>query len=173
MRAEETPEERAPAGRHLADEAPEGKLDLLVCIDFRMTGTGLFSDVLLPAATWYEKHDLSSTDMHPFVHAFTPAIDPPWETKSDHDIFQALGRRVSELAPGHLGAARTSSMVPLLHDTPDEMAVPDGVVQDWRTARSTRSLASPCRSSSSSNATTPPSAPRCRPSDRWSRSSAP
>ena len=40
--------------------------------------------------------------MHPFVHAFTPAIDPPWETKSDYDIFQALGRGVSELATGIL-----------------------------------------------------------------------
>ncbi len=30
--------------------------------------------VALPAATRYEKADLSSTDMHPFVHAFTPAI---------------------------------------------------------------------------------------------------
>ena len=71
-----------------------------------MTSTGLFGDVLLPAATWYEKHDLSSTDMHPFVHAFTPAIDPPWETKSDYDIFQALGRGVSELAPGHPRSTR-------------------------------------------------------------------
>ena len=73
-----------------------------------MTGTGLYSDVLLPAATWYEKHDLSSTDMHPFVHAFTPAINPPWETQVDHDIFHALGRKVSDLAAGHLGSARTS-----------------------------------------------------------------
>ena len=45
------------------------------------------------AATWYEKHDMSSTDMHPYVHAFTPAIDPPWETKSDYDIFGDLRRR--------------------------------------------------------------------------------
>jgi Molybdopterin oxidoreductase len=33
-------------------------------------------DVVLPAATWYEKHDLSSTDMHPSVHADNPAISP-------------------------------------------------------------------------------------------------
>ncbi len=98
-----------------------------------MTSTGLFSDILLPAATWYEKHDLSTTDMHPFVHAFTPAINPPWETKSDYDIFQALGRKVSELAPGHLDTREDLVAVPLLHDTPDEMAVPGGVVRDWRT----------------------------------------
>ncbi len=133
VRAEEVPADERPADVTWRDEAPEGKLDLLVSIDFRMTSTGLFGDVLLPAATWYEKHDLSSTDMHPYVHAFTPAIDPPWETRSDYDIFQGLGRRVSELAQGHLGVHRDLVSVPLLHDTPDEMALPGGVVRDWRT----------------------------------------
>ncbi len=115
------------------EDAPSGKLDLLVSVDFRMTSTGLFGDILLPAATWYEKHDLSSTDMHPYVHAFTPAIDPPWETKSDYDIFNDLGRKVSELADGHLGTVEDLLSIPLYHDTPDEMAVPGGVVKDWKT----------------------------------------
>src|SRR5690625_5254033 len=65
------------------EDVPEGKLDLLINYDFRMSGTGLYSDIVLPAATWYEKHDLSSTDMHPFVHPFNPAITPPWEAKSE------------------------------------------------------------------------------------------
>ena len=133
VRAEETPEQTRPRDVTWRDEAPEGKLDLLVSIDFRMTSTGLFGDILLPAATWYEKHDLSTTDMHPYVHAFTPAIDPPWETRSDYDIFQDLGRAVSALAPGHLGVVKDLVAVPLLHDTPDEMAVPGGVVRDWKT----------------------------------------
>ena len=133
VRAEETPEGERPQDVTWRDEAPEGKLDLLVSIDFRMTSTGLFGDILLPAATWYEKHDLSTTDMHPYVHAFTPAIDPPWETRSDYDIFQDLGRAVSALAPGHLGVVKDLVAVPLLHDTPDEMAVPGGVVRDWKT----------------------------------------
>src|SRR5699024_8540585 len=49
-------------------EETNGKLDLLVALDFRMTTTPLYADVVLPAATWYEKHDISSTDMHPFIH---------------------------------------------------------------------------------------------------------
>ena len=53
------------------------RLDLLLSLDFRMTSSTLLSDIVLPAATWYEKHDLNTTDMHPFVHAFTPAINPP------------------------------------------------------------------------------------------------
>src|SRR5690606_30843067 len=33
-------------------QAPEGKLDLLVTLDFRMSTTCLYSDVVLPTATW-------------------------------------------------------------------------------------------------------------------------
>src|SRR5699024_425848 len=51
-------------------EEVQGKLDLLLAIDFRMTTTPIYADIVLPAATWYEKEDLSSTDMHPFVHPF-------------------------------------------------------------------------------------------------------
>lgn len=133
VRADETPEDARPQDVTWRDDAPVGKLDLLVSLDFRMTSTGLFGDILLPAATWYEKHDLSSTDMHPFVHAFTPAIDPPFQTRSDYDIFQALGRKVSDLTPGHLDTRTDVMSIPLMHDTPDEMAVPGGVVRDWKT----------------------------------------
>src|SRR5699024_9575859 len=59
-------------------EDVEGKLDLLVALDFRMTTTPIYADIVLPAATWYEKEDLSSTDMHPFVHPFNRAVDPLW-----------------------------------------------------------------------------------------------
>ena len=114
------------------ENAPEGKLDLLVSADFRMTSTTLLSDIVFPAATWYEKHDLSSTDMHPFVHAFTPAIDPPWEAKTDFEMFHLLAEEVSRQATTHLGTRRDLVSVPLQHDTPGEIAQPGGVVRDWR-----------------------------------------
>ena len=50
------------------DDAAEGKLDLLVTLDFRMCTTALYSDIVLPTATWYEKDDLNTSDMHPFIH---------------------------------------------------------------------------------------------------------
>jgi nitrate reductase alpha subunit len=102
------------------EEIPEGKLDLLVSADFRMTSTTMLSDVVLPAATWYEKHDLSSTDMHPFVHAFSPAIDPPWEARSDFDAFHAVARKFSDQARTHLGVRHDLVSVALSHDTPGE-----------------------------------------------------
>ncbi len=44
------------------DEAPEGKLDLLVTLDFRMSTTCVYSDIVLPTATWYEKNDLNTSE---------------------------------------------------------------------------------------------------------------
>jgi len=114
------------------EELPEGKLDLLLSMDFRMTSTTLLSDIVLPAATWYEKHDLSTTDMHPFVHAFNPAIDPPWETRTDFDAFHALAKAFSTLAAVHLGEVTDLVAVPHQHDTPGELAQPRGVPTDWK-----------------------------------------
>jgi nitrate reductase alpha subunit len=131
LRATETPPEVRPKEVRWHDEAPEGKLDLLLSLDFRMTSTTLFSDIVLPAATWYEKHDLSSTDMHPFVHAFNPAIAPPWQTRTDFDAFHAIAAAFSSLAAEHLGVRKDLVAVPLTHDTPDELAVPHGEVRDW------------------------------------------
>ncbi|MDA8294523.1 MAG: nitrate reductase subunit alpha [Actinomycetota bacterium] len=129
--ATECPPGARPAEVAWRDEAPVGKLDLLVDIDFRMTSTGIYADVVLPTATWYEKHDLSSTDMHPFVHSFNPAIAPPWEARSDFDIFGDLATECSRLAEGHLGVRRDLLAVPLGHDTPDECAQPGGRALDW------------------------------------------
>jgi nitrate reductase alpha subunit len=132
VRAEEAGDDRRPKDVTWRDQAPMGKLDLLLSLDFRMTSTTLFSDIVLPAATWYEKHDLSSTDMHPFVHAFSPAINPPWETRTDFEAFHTIAARFSQLAADHLGVRRDLVAVPLLHDTPDELAAPHGLVHDWR-----------------------------------------
>jgi len=114
------------------DEAPRGKLDLLLTLDFRQTSTTLFSDVVLPAATWYEKHDLNTTDMHPFVHSFNPAIAPPWQTRTDWDAWQTIAEKFSALAATQLGTRRDVVAVPLLHDTPDALATPHGTVRDWK-----------------------------------------
>jgi nitrate reductase alpha subunit len=133
LRATEAGPEHRPREVRWRDDAPEGKLDLLLSLDFRMTSTTLFSDIVLPAATWYEKHDLSSTDMHPFVHAFNPAIAPPWQTRTDFDAFHGIARSFSALAATHLGTRHDVVAVPLQHDTPDELGTPSGVVRDWRT----------------------------------------
>src|SRR5690625_1392686 len=121
-----------PEDVNVEEDIPEGKLDLLVSIDFRMTSSGLFSDIVLPAATWYEKYDISSTDLHPFVHPFNAAITPPWEAKSDWDTFKEIAKVFSELAEKHLPAQEDLMMTPLGHDSEGEIAQPLGKIKDWR-----------------------------------------
>ncbi|NMP23254.1 nitrate reductase subunit alpha [Sulfobacillus harzensis] len=121
-----------PKDIEVPDEAPEGKLDLWIDVDFRMTSSGLYADIVLPAATWYEKYDLSTTDMHPFIHPFNPAITPPWKARPDWDTFSALAHKFSLLATTHLpGVHEDLVMAPLLHDSPEELAQPFGEVKDW------------------------------------------
>ncbi|MGW4364133.1 nitrate reductase subunit alpha [Nocardia takedensis] len=132
LSAAEAPPDRRPRDVRWVERAPEGKLDLLVSLDFRMTSSTLLSDITLPAATWYEKHDLSSTDMHPFVHAFSPAVDPPWQSRTDFEAFKAVAERFSDLARDHLGVRRDLVATALAHDTPGEIAQPGGVAADWR-----------------------------------------
>jgi complex iron-sulfur molybdoenzyme family reductase subunit alpha len=74
------------------------KLDLVVDINFRMDSTALNSDIVLPTASHYEKHDLSVTDMHSYVHPFTPAVEPLGESKTDWQIFREIAAKIQELA---------------------------------------------------------------------------
>jgi nitrate reductase / nitrite oxidoreductase, alpha subunit len=113
------------------DDAPEGKLDLLVTLDFRMSTTCVYSDIVLPTATWYEKNDLNTSDMHPFIHPLTAAADPAWECRSDWEIYKAIAKKFSEVAPEVLGVEKDVVLVPILHDTPGEIAQAMDV-KDWK-----------------------------------------
>jgi nitrate reductase / nitrite oxidoreductase, alpha subunit len=111
--------------------APVGKMDLVVDLNFRMDTSALYSDIVLPAATWYEKDDLNTTDLHSFINPMQAAVPPAWESKSDWDIFKAVARKVSELASLHLpDPVKDIVMLPLQHDTPDELSQPQ--VRDWK-----------------------------------------
>ncbi len=74
------------------------QLDLVVDINYRMDTTALYSDVVLPASSYYEKTDLNSTDCHSFMHPFGKALDPLFESRTDWDVFAALARKMAELA---------------------------------------------------------------------------
>jgi len=113
------------------EDAPEGKLDLLVTLDFRMSTTCLYSDIVLPTASWYEKNDLNTSDMHPFIHPLSTAVDPVWQSRSDWDIYKELARKFSEVCVGHLGVEKEVVLTPLMHDTPAELAQPFDV-KEWK-----------------------------------------
>ncbi|MBB5695280.1 nitrate reductase subunit alpha [Muricoccus pecuniae] len=113
------------------DKAPEGKLDLLVTLDFRMSTTCVYSDIVLPTATWYEKNDLNTSDMHPFIHPLSAAVDPAWEARSDWEIYKGIAKTFSEIAPEVLGRETDVVLTPIMHDTAGELAQPYDV-QDWK-----------------------------------------
>ncbi|MBL7755116.1 MAG: nitrate reductase subunit alpha [Chitinophagaceae bacterium] len=111
-------------------EAPKGKMDLVVDINFRMDTSALYSDIVLPTASWYEKSDINSTDMHSFIHPLSPAVAPVWESKSDWQIFQYIAKVFSDLALKHLPEpVKDIVNVPLSHDSADEITQPK--LQDW------------------------------------------
>ncbi|GHC52112.1 nitrate reductase subunit alpha [Neogemmobacter tilapiae] len=112
------------------DQAPEGKLDLLVTIDFRMSTTAVYADIVLPTASWYEKDDLNTSDMHPFIHPLQAAVDPAYESRTDWEIFKSIAKKFSEVAPEVLGVETDIVQLPLQHDTAMEVTQPH--VADWK-----------------------------------------
>jgi len=125
------PDDAKPAEVVWHDKAPEGKLDLLVTLDFRMSTTCLYSDIVLPTATWYEKNDLNTSDMHPFIHPLSTAVDPAWQSRSDWDIYKGFAKKFSEVCVGHLGVEKELVLTPLMHDSPAELAQATDV-KDWK-----------------------------------------
>jgi len=125
------PQEAKPEEVKWHAHAPQGKLDLLVTLDFRMSTTCLYSDIVLPTATWYEKNDLNTSDMHPFIHPLSAAVDPAWQSRSDWEIYKGFAKAFSEVCVGHLGVEKEVVLTPIMHDTPAELAQPYGV-KEWK-----------------------------------------
>ncbi len=112
------------------EHAPTGKMDLVVDLNFRMDSSALYSDIVLPTASWYEKADINTTDMHSFIHPLSEAVPPVWEAKTDWDIFKEISRATSEVAKEHMPEPiKDVVTMPLGHDTPDEIAQP--TIKDW------------------------------------------
>jgi nitrate reductase alpha subunit len=124
-------EEAKPTEVKWHEHGPEGKLDLLVTLDFRMSTTCLYSDIVLPTATWYEKNDLNTSDMHPFIHPLSTAVDPAWQSRSDWEIYKGFAKKYSEVCVGHLGVEKEVVLTPLMHDSPGELGQPFEV-RDWK-----------------------------------------
>ena len=106
------------------------KLDLVVDVNFRLDSTALYSDIVLPAASHYEKTDLNMTDMHTYVHPFTPAVEPLGEAKTDWQIFKELAQKIQEIA-------RERDIDPIADRKFDReidlTTVYDDYVRDWAT----------------------------------------
>ncbi|MBI2060963.1 MAG: molybdopterin-dependent oxidoreductase [Nitrospirae bacterium] len=76
------------------------KLKMVVAVDVRMSTSAMYSDIVLPAAFFYEKTQMHSiTSPHIRFWAFADkAIDPVHESKNEWDIFALLAKKVSDRA---------------------------------------------------------------------------
>ncbi len=75
------------------------KLKLIVSCDIRMSATAYFSDIVLPAAAFYEKVDFRFPTAHINFLTFTDkAVEPLGETKPEWEIFALLAKKLQERA---------------------------------------------------------------------------
>jgi nitrate reductase alpha subunit len=69
--------------------------------------------------------------MHPFIHPLSTAVDPAWQSKSDWEIYKGFAKAYSEVCVGHLGVEKEIMLMPLMHDSPAELAQPFDV-KEWK-----------------------------------------
>ena len=75
------------------------KVKLIVDINFRMSETSRWADIVLPAAYWYEKTDLKYlASFIPYVHLGDRAVPPLAEAKPEWEIFARLAEAVARVA---------------------------------------------------------------------------
>ena len=122
------PEDARPRDVTWRDEAPEGKLDLLLSLDFRMTSTDAVQrrraagghlvrearPVHAPTCTRSSTRSTRRSTRRGRPAATTTPSTP------------SAARVLASSRAAHLGVRKDLVAVPLLHDTPDEMAVPGG-----------------------------------------------
>lgn len=80
----------------LKEMASSGELELIINLDFQMTTSVAWSDVILPGVTWYEKYDLTATVLHPYVQLQQPAIEPLFHCMPEIWILKELAKKIAE-----------------------------------------------------------------------------
>ncbi|MDR7540002.1 MAG: molybdopterin-dependent oxidoreductase [Armatimonadota bacterium] len=76
------------------------KVRLLVTLDWRMSTTALYSDYVLPIATWYETDSLPwrASPISPFVVSNRKAVEPLYEARNEWETYFLIARKLQEKA---------------------------------------------------------------------------
>ncbi|MDR1422102.1 MAG: molybdopterin-dependent oxidoreductase [Coriobacteriales bacterium] len=78
----------------LREQKQNGHLELVINLDFQKTTSSLYSDILLPGVTWYEKTELVTSPVHQYLQLMQPAIEPVGQCRPELWIFRELARRL-------------------------------------------------------------------------------
>jgi DMSO reductase family type II enzyme molybdopterin subunit len=82
------------AKRHFWD-----KLDLVVDFNMKVSTSGMYSDIILPVAGYYERDGLKYPQSYlPYLVLCEKAVEPLGESKSEWEVFGLLARKVQERA---------------------------------------------------------------------------
>jgi anaerobic selenocysteine-containing dehydrogenase len=75
------------------------KLDLIVALDFRLSTTGMKSDLVLPAAGYYEKSGIKyAVALVPYTVVGERAVRPLGEAKSEWTVMAMLAEAIERRA---------------------------------------------------------------------------
>ncbi len=71
-----------------------GQIECLVSLDFQRTLTVAESTVAFPCASWYEKTELTTTPLHPYVQLQQRIVDPPGQAQEEIWVLTELANRI-------------------------------------------------------------------------------
>lgn len=72
-----------------------GEIEFMMSCDFLHTTTVEYADVVLPGCAWYEKTDVTTTPIHPYMQLQQPAAQAPGEARPEIWIFSEFARRIN------------------------------------------------------------------------------
>ena len=90
------------------------------------------------------KDDLNTSDMHPFIHPLSEAVQPLWQAKDATGNLQRASPRRFPRWAASIWACKDLVLTPLMHDTPEELGQPLTRATGKRRVQSP-SPARPCR----------------------------
>ncbi len=98
------------------------KLDLLVTLDYRMSTTCMYSDIVLPT-TDLVREERSQHLRHAPVHpSLVGGNRSGLESRSGWDIYKGIAEAFSKVSPEVLGVEKDVVLTPIIHDSPGEIA---------------------------------------------------
>ena len=69
-------------------------LEMVIVADMYMTDTARYADIVLPITDWAELNDIHNRTTYPLTLLQEKAIEPLYESKTDFEIANLLGRRM-------------------------------------------------------------------------------
>lgn len=88
------PLEQHNVANWLRNALASGEIECLVSMDFQRTLTVAESTVAFPCASWYEKTELTTTPLHPYVQLQQRIVDPPGEAQEEIWVLTELANRI-------------------------------------------------------------------------------